>query len=333
MSLCCRSHRRCRAATRTMRPPSRYSYSCRHPCTKMRVCKTNLNPPDNGGAAGRQPRQHDVLYGAAGPATAARRQNFPDPLLCADTRVDAVPQGGVSERGPKGALPRLCRHCQSLQGPQPEHQGRLLQSNDSTTCICHFSKFHFVQVRLPTPSIESFTEAPPSAHTGMAVDYGPYEDVAPFTMRPVQLHFDNDSPFVEVLRLEREVEVSHWGNVYVEENYVLEHAGARHRVGLHLRTVTCMLLDGQPCALLVAQTNCLLDEIDVSLASMLQGEWSRLDMMKGAEQYGRFALTHLTATLPKGAHSLYYRDTIGNISTSDVRAFPGRARPPSPSHP
>lgn len=29
--------------------------------------------------------------------------------------------------------------------------------------------------------------------------------------------------------LEREIEVSHWGNVYVTENYKLRNAGAKHK--------------------------------------------------------------------------------------------------------
>ena len=35
------------------------------------------------------------------------------------------------------------------------------------------------------------------------------------------VHFENNSPFLHATRLVREVEVSHWGNVYVEEKYYI----------------------------------------------------------------------------------------------------------------
>jgi hypothetical protein len=45
----------------------------------------------------------------------------------------------------------------------------------------------------------------------------------------VQVHFENNSPFAVVEQLEREIEVSHWGNVYVTEHYKMCNAGAKHK--------------------------------------------------------------------------------------------------------
>jgi hypothetical protein len=45
----------------------------------------------------------------------------------------------------------------------------------------------------------------------------------------VQVHFENNSPFAVVEQLEREIEVSHWGNVYVTEHYKMRNAGAKHK--------------------------------------------------------------------------------------------------------
>lgn len=40
------------------------------------------------------------------------------------------------------------------------------------------------------------------------------------------VHYENNSPFLTVTRLERTVEVSHWGNIAVEEVVDVVHNGA-----------------------------------------------------------------------------------------------------------
>lgn len=40
------------------------------------------------------------------------------------------------------------------------------------------------------------------------------------------MHYENNSPFLTVTRLERTLEVSHWGNIAVEEVVDLVHTGA-----------------------------------------------------------------------------------------------------------
>lgn len=87
----------------------------------------------------------------------------------------------------------------------------------------------------------------------------------------------NNFPFAKFSTLTREVEVSHWGSIAIEELYELKHAGAK-----------------------------------------LKGGFSRFDyQMKKAVQSPSFR--SLTATLPATANNIYYRDQIGNISTSDMR--------------
>lgn len=41
------------------------------------------------------------------------------------------------------------------------------------------------------------------------------------------LHYENNSPFLSVTRLERTLEVSHWGNIAVEEVVDVVHTGAQ----------------------------------------------------------------------------------------------------------
>jgi oligosaccharyltransferase complex subunit alpha (ribophorin I) len=89
------------------------------------------------------------------------------------------------------------------------------------------------------------------------------------------VHYENHAPFAQVTELEREIDVSHWGNVYFEERYSLRHAGAR-----------------------------------------IAGEWSRFDLMTRPAEFARTAIPGLAASLPPSARALYYRDAIGNISSS-----------------
>ena len=93
-----------------------------------------------------------------------------------------------------------------------------------------------LQVKLPSSNIESYTKEAPTSLSGTTLTYGPYSDVAPFSFPSrMRLHYENNSPFLEALSLARDVEVSHWGNVYVEERYVLQHTGARHKVRVPVR--------------------------------------------------------------------------------------------------
>jgi oligosaccharyltransferase complex subunit alpha (ribophorin I) len=103
--------------------------------------------------------------------------------------------------------------------------------------------------------------------------------VAPFTVEELKVHFENNSPFAVVEQLEREIEVSHWGNVYVTEHYKMRNAGAKHK-----------------------------------------GTFSRFEYQARPGVSGQNAVRELLARLPPRAYSVYYRDEIGNISSSHVRS-------------
>lgn len=81
-------------------------------------------------------------------------------------------------------------------------------------------------MKLPASNkLESWTrrEATVISRTakGTEIKYGPYTKTAPWTFNEMRLHFANTKPFAVVTKLEREIEVSHWGNIYVEERYFL----------------------------------------------------------------------------------------------------------------
>jgi len=74
----------------------------------------------------------------------------------------------------------------------------------------------------------------------------------------------------------KEIEISHWGNIAVEESYYLKHTGAK-----------------------------------------LKGGFSRYDYQRSNQGVSSFR--QINAVLPASATDIYYRDRIGNISTSHVR--------------
>lgn len=47
-----------------------------------------------------------------------------------------------------------------------------------------------------------------------------------FSTEPMTIHFENYTPFLTVTKLERVIEVSHWGNIAVEETIDIVHSGA-----------------------------------------------------------------------------------------------------------
>lgn len=100
-------------------------------------------------------------------------------------------------------------------------------------------------IHLASRSIESFTPLKPSVNSDTQIIYGPYENVAGKTnfslIKPVNskiplnlantksdivVHYENNTPFMTIKRLERTIEISHWGNVAVEETIDIVHSGA-----------------------------------------------------------------------------------------------------------
>ena len=87
------------------------------------------------------------------------------------------------------------------------------------------SKTQSTTFTLPTTNIESFSRVVPTNSAEKTLTYGPYADVAPFSYAKVDIHFENNGPFLMVAELERIIEVSHWGNVAVEEYLHIKHIG------------------------------------------------------------------------------------------------------------
>ncbi|KAL1124131.1 hypothetical protein AAG570_001901 [Ranatra chinensis] len=118
-------------------------------------------------------------------------------------------------------------------------------------------------VSLGTRNVESYTKLNPVSISD--------------TTDPMVVHYENNSPFLRVIRLERVIEVSHWGNIAVEETVDMVHVGAT-----------------------------------------LSGPFSRYEFQRESHS-GLSSVKSFKTILPAAASDIYYRDDIGNISTSHMR--------------
>lgn len=131
-------------------------------------------------------------------------------------------------------------------------------------------------VNLASDKVESYSQLKPVSKSDSTINYGPYENVKPFEQNELKVHFENNTPFLRVTDLKRTIEVSHWGNIAVEETIDLSHYGAT-----------------------------------------LKGPFSRFEYMR--KQGGASSVKSIQSLLPTLASDVYYRDEIGNISTSNLR--------------
>lgn len=78
----------------------------------------------------------------------------------------------------------------------------------------------------PSSSVTSYTKFEPYQFSGATLTYGPFTDVKPYSTQALSTHYTNNSPFVTFTEVLKEIEVSHWGNIAVEEQYDMLHSGA-----------------------------------------------------------------------------------------------------------
>jgi oligosaccharyltransferase complex subunit alpha (ribophorin I) len=186
----------------------------------------------------------------------------------------------------------------SLLQPLPA----LIEQTDSQTVTYSFSAklpaayksaLQKTKLKLPTSSPADFTRLAKNAdggadptHQGSSLTYGPYKDAGPTPEEePVTVRYEYTRPLLRATRLERDVEVSHWGgNAAVEERYWLTNRAARLRS--HFSRVSWQMTQFGPAA----------------------GHTT--------------AAKELRLTMGGAAADAYYTDDIGNVSTS--RFSPGR---------
>ncbi|CBK20403.2 uncharacterized protein [Blastocystis hominis] len=139
-----------------------------------------------------------------------------------------------------------------------------------------------IRFNLPASTIFSYTDLSPNSKNGNTLTYGPFASLSPFVSPvSVRIHFPSVAKFRTLETVEREIEISHWGNVAIEEVIRARNSG-----------------------------------------SPLTGEFSRLDYYKSDPDSVPY-WEELTARIDRRAMDVYYRDILGNITTSHVRRQPG----------
>lgn len=136
------------------------------------------------------------------------------------------------------------------------------------------TKSQTTTVKLASSAIESHSKLKPTSVSDRVITYGPYNNIKPLSKDAMKIHYENNSPFSSVLEMTRLVELSHWGNIAVEESFTVEHVGAK-----------------------------------------LKGTFSRYDYQRTPTHA---AIKSFKVALPASARDVYYRDAIGNISTSNM---------------
>lgn len=147
--------------------------------------------------------------------------------------------------------------------------------------LYYYSPYHVTSqqtaLNTNTKSVESFTKVKPFSQDDGTITYGPTANIGPFTEKELSVHYKNNSPFLTVTRIERLIEVSHWGNIAIEEVIEIEHTGAK-----------------------------------------LKGPFSRYEYQQDHHS-GPNSVRSYKTLLPASASDVYYRDTNGNISTSNMK--------------
>lgn len=144
------------------------------------------------------------------------------------------------------------------------------------------------EVKFPSTNFPDYTKLPGSGAVqefptkqGSKLIYGPFDEKPAGATQPVSVRFEFNKPVSHVSRLERDIEVSHWGgNVAFEERYTLYHQGA-------------------------------------NLSSLFNRvKWQQSQYYSPTS----FALKEMKFPLRVGSEDPYYYDVIGNISTSRFRS-------------
>lgn len=162
-----------------------------------------------------------------------------------------------------------------------QKESQFVEYRDSTHIYSpHRIETQGTTVTLASREVEAYLPRADAKKKGDLITYGPYEVSEPWTLgEELYIHSENNSPFATLRQLDKEIEISQWGNIAVTENSLVEHTGAK-----------------------------------------LKGGFSRSAYQSYREDLmGRSSFRSLFARIPSTAKEIYYRDAIGNISTSNIR--------------
>jgi oligosaccharyltransferase complex subunit alpha (ribophorin I) len=83
-------------------------------------------------------------------------------------------------------------------------------------------------------AIFSFYTTDSTANKGSKLlKYGPYKDATPFKFEELMVHYRYNEPLIIFTEVKKSIEISHWGNILVDEYYNMfnEAAGIKGEFG------------------------------------------------------------------------------------------------------
>lgn len=214
-----------------------------------------------------------------------------------------------------------------------QNENQLVQFTGNAYILSPYPiKSQSTSVILPTTSIESFSRVAPTSTSDNEITYGPYSNMDAYSNARVTIHYENNGPFLTVASLDRLIEISHWGNLAVEEHVHVQHTGNP------LPTVSCSsvvrrgwfyssldpgvgyqcLYNGRLRHYTTVTYGLFCSCPPMPSGALLKGSYSRFDYQR-IQNSGASSVRSYKTLLPAAAADVYYRDEIGNISTSNLR--------------
>lgn len=99
-----------------------------------------------------------------------------------------------------------------------------------------------------TPEDVEFATDSVVTKSGATITYGPFHNIPPSAsadfvdkkQKQISMHYSFDYPVLEVIKLERAAEISHWGaNLNIQDTMKLHNAGPRCVSSSHIRRSAC----------------------------------------------------------------------------------------------
>ena len=71
-----------------------------------------------------------------------------------------------------------------------------------------------------------YTADPTAEKKQKMLKYGPFKEIAPLSFSEMMIHYKHNKPLMVFNEVKRTIEISHWGNILVDEYYKLENEAA-----------------------------------------------------------------------------------------------------------
>lgn len=101
----------------------------------------------------------------------------------------------------------------------------LLYTFSSYSPSAYITQKQKTKIKFPTTDVPDYTDSP--ERQGSTFTYGPYENIPAGAEQETSVRYEFTKPIIHATRLERDIEVSHWGgNIAFEERYWITNKAA-----------------------------------------------------------------------------------------------------------